>query len=108
MKRYSVRYLAEATEALRNAFVHIRRDAGPQRAATWLRKIYTSIDHLETAPRATRYEGVFDGHELRSKLVAAHRVFFAIDDDTQAVHVIDVVHTARQTKLDQYTGAGMR
>lgn len=61
MKRYRVRYLTEATEALRAAFLHIRKDAGPRRAADWLRlsRIYTSIDQLEIAPRATRAEGFF-------------------------------------------------
>ncbi len=34
----------------------------------------------------------------------SHRVFFTIDEDAMAVHVIDFVHTARQTGLDEYTG----
>ena len=59
MKRYRVRYLTEATEALRAAFLHIRKDAGPRSAADWLSRIYASIDQLEIAPRATRAEGFF-------------------------------------------------
>jgi plasmid stabilization system protein ParE len=101
--RYRVRYLTEATEALRAAFLHVREDAGPRRAANWLRRVYASIDQLEIAPRATRDEGFFHGHEFRSKLVISHRVFFTISEDAQVVHVIDVVHTAQQTKLDEYT-----
>ena len=58
MKRYRVRYLTEATEALRAAFLHVREDAGPRRGANWLRRVYASIDQLETAPRATRAEGL--------------------------------------------------
>ena len=34
----------------------------------------------------------------------SHRVFFTIDEDAMTVHIIDFVHTARQTKLDEYTG----
>ena len=103
MKRYRVRYLTEATTALRAAFLHVREDAGPHTAANWLGRVYASIDQLEVAPRATRAEGFFRGHELRSKLVMSHRVFFTIDEVAMAVHVIDFVHTARQTKLDEYT-----
>lgn len=103
MKRYRVRYLTEATEALRDAFLHVREDAGPRTATDWLRRVYASIDQLEIAPRATRNEGFFHGHEFRSKLVISHRVFFTIDEDAHVVHVIDIVHTAQQTKLDEYT-----
>jgi mRNA-degrading endonuclease RelE of RelBE toxin-antitoxin system len=35
--------------------------------------------------------------------VISHRVFFTIDEDAQVVYVVDVVHTARQTKIDEYT-----
>lgn len=103
MKRYRVRYLTEATEALRAAFLHVRDDSGPRRAADWLSRVYASIDQLELAPRATRAEGSFHGHEFRSKLVISHRVFFTIDEDALAVHVIDFVHTAQQIRLDEYT-----
>ena len=34
----------------------------------------------------------------------SHRVFFTIDEDAMAVHVVDFVHAARQTRLDEYTG----
>lgn len=34
----------------------------------------------------------------------SHRVFFTIDEDALTVHAIDFVHTARQTKLDEYRG----
>ena len=103
MTRYRVRYLTEAMEALRSAFLHVRENAGPRSAANWLSRVYASIDQLEIAPRASRDEGFFHGHEFRSKLVISHRVFFTIDEDAQVVHVIDVVHTAQQTRLDEYT-----
>jgi mRNA-degrading endonuclease RelE of RelBE toxin-antitoxin system len=35
--------------------------------------------------------------------VISHRVFFTIDEDAQVVYVVDVVHTARQTKIGEYT-----
>ena len=104
MKRYRVRYRPEAKAALREAFVYIAEDDGSGRAGTWLKKMYEGIDALQTAPRSTRSEGTFDGWEFRSKLVITHRVFFTIDDAVETVYVIDIVHTARQTKLDEYEG----
>lgn len=102
MNRYRVEYLPEAIDALRAAFLYILEESGPGRAGTWLAELYSSIDQLETAPRSTRDEGLFYGHEFRSKLVMSHRVFITIDDLEHVVYVIDVVHTARQTKLDEY------
>jgi len=102
VKRYQVRYLPEATAALRESFVFIQEESGPSRAADWLRRVYASIDDLEASPRATQDEGAFDGRELRSKLVISHRVFFTIGEAEQMVYVIDVVHTAHQGGLDTY------
>lgn len=31
-----------------------------------------------------------------------YRVFYVVDDEAAVVHVIDVVHTARETKLAAY------
>ena len=106
MKRYRVEYLPEAIDALRVAFLYILEESGSDRAGTWLAEVYSSIDELETAPRATRDEGLIYGREFRSKLVMAHRVFLTIDDLERVVYVIDVVHTARQTKLDEYREDG--
>jgi plasmid stabilization system protein ParE len=106
VKQYRVRYLSEATDALRSTFLYIRDESGPDRAADWLAGVYASIDDLETAPRATQEEGVFYGREFRSKLVISHRVFFTIDEAAQVVYVIDVIHTARQTKLEEYRDDG--
>jgi plasmid stabilization system protein ParE len=103
VRLYRVRYLPEATEALRSAFLYVLEDAGPGRAGEWLTAVYASVDQLETTPRATRDEGLFYGREFRSKLVISHRVFFTIDEDAQVVYVVDVVHTARQTKIGDYT-----
>ena len=103
MNQYGVRYLPEAITSLREAFVYIREDSGDARASDWLREVYASIEQLETTPRATRDEGQFYGRELRSKLVMSHRVFFTIDEAAQVVYVVDLVHTARQNKLDEYS-----
>ena len=62
-----------------------------------------AIDQLETIHRATRDVRLFYGREFRSKLVISHRVFFTIDEDAQVVYAIDMVHTARPNKLDEYT-----
>ena len=103
MKQYQVQYLPEAIAALREAFVYIREDSGHGRASDWLREVYASIDQLEMTPRATRDEGRFHGREFRSKLVMSHRAFFTIDEAAQIVYVVDLVHTARQSKLDAYS-----
>lgn len=102
MKRYQVRYLPEATQALREAFLYIQEESGSGRAADRLRRVYALIDDLETTPRATEEEGLFYGREFRSKLVVSHRIFLTIDEPEQLVYVIDIVHTAQQTKLDEY------
>lgn len=102
MKRYRVEYLPEAIDALRSAFLYLLKESGAGRAGDWLADVYGSIDHLETTPRSTRDEGLFHGREFRSKLVHPHRVFLTIDEDDEVVYVVDVVHTARQTRLDKY------
>jgi len=102
VRRYQVKYLPEATRALREAFLYVQNESGSARAADWLRRVYDSIADLETSPRATREEGLFYGREFRSKLIGSHRIFVTIADAEQIVYVIDVVHTARQTKLDDY------
>jgi len=33
---------------------------------------------------------------------AAYRVFYVVHDPTATVHVIDIVHTARETRLAEY------
>lgn len=106
MKHYRVRFLSEATDALRSSFLYIRDDAGADRAADWLTQVYASIGDLETAPRASQEEGEFHGREFRSKLVISHRVFFTIDEAAQVVYIVDVIHTARQTKLEEYRDDG--
>ena len=92
MKRYRVRYLTEATETLRAAFLHVREDAGPRRAANWLSRIYASIDQLEIAPRATRAEGLFHGHEFRSLAPAQRKRPILIDEVQKVPAVLDEVH----------------
>lgn len=102
MKRYRVRYLESALDALRDAARYIAGEAGPDRAGVWLTAMMESVDHLEASPRASQLEGSLDGREFRSKLVLGHRVFFTIDDPRDSVWVLDVVHTARQTQLERY------
>ncbi len=43
------------------------------------------------------------GRVIRSKLaMERYRVYFVIDEPGRTVYVIDVVHTARETKLATY------
>ncbi|HEX2253527.1 MAG TPA: hypothetical protein VHQ65_09690 [Thermoanaerobaculia bacterium] len=42
------------------------------------------------------------GRTIHSKLVVDHRVFYFVDDASRIVYVIDLVHTARETRLAEY------
>jgi mRNA-degrading endonuclease RelE of RelBE toxin-antitoxin system len=57
---------------------------------------------LETLPKVFRTPVRRGGRPLFSKLVSPYRVFYVVDDSTATVHVIDVVHTARETRLADY------
>ncbi len=48
--KYRVRFLPEATAALREAASYIAEQDGPGRAAEWLRGMYESIERLEVMP----------------------------------------------------------
>lgn len=43
-----------------------------------------------------------EGQPVYSKLVSPYRVFYVVHDATATVHVIDIVHTARETRLAEY------
>lgn len=61
-----------------------------------------SIQKLETHPRAFPIVNTQFERPLHAKVVLSHRVFYFIDDPTQIVYVIDVVHTARESRLAAY------
>ncbi len=98
-----VRFLPEATVALREAASYIAAQDGPGRATEWLRGMYDSIERLEVMPGTFAQVQVRTGRVIRSKLAMEHyRVYFVIDEPGRTVYVIDVVHTARETKLATY------
>lgn len=61
-----------------------------------------SIERLERLPKAFQIARHLAGRTIYSKLVMSHRVFYLVDDPTQLVYVIDVVHTAQETRLAEY------
>jgi plasmid stabilization system protein ParE len=99
---YQVRYDPVALAALEEAAAYIEEQSGPDRAASWLRAMRAGIEKLETFPRAFPAMCVRRGRTIHSKLVISHRVYYFIDEPTRLVYVIDVVHTARETKLAGY------
>ena len=65
--------------------------------------MYESIERLEVMPGTFAQVQVRAGRVIRSKLaMERYRVYFVIDEPGRAVYVIDVVHTARETKLATY------
>ena len=99
---YDVRYDPVAFAALAEAADYIEKQSGRNRATTWLDAMRTSIDKLESYPRAFPAVSIRRGRQIHSKLVISHRVYYFIDDPTRTVYIIDVVHTARETKLAEY------
>lgn len=61
-----------------------------------------AIDSLERLPGAHAVVAVHDGRAVHSMLVQPYRVYYVIDESSSTVYVIDVVHTARETKLEKY------
>lgn len=99
---YRVRYEPLAREALREAVSYIQEHSGSERARAWLRALLESVDSLEALPKAYSIVTTRGGEDVYSKLVAPYRVFYVVDDAKATVHVVDVVHTARETRLAQY------
>lgn len=60
------------------------------------------IQKLEAYPRVFAAVSMRRGRPIHSKLVMSHRVYYFVDDPTQTVYIIDVVHTARETRLSRY------
>lgn len=101
-RSYRVEYEPLAQAALEEAATYIHHQSGPGRAAGWLRKMLESIDKLESLPRAFGVWTTRGVEPIFSKLVSSYRVFYVVDDSTSTVHVIDIVHTARETELAKY------
>lgn len=91
-----------AEDALADIVTYIVEDAGRDRATRWLRSLLEATDALDTLPKAFRAWTTDNGREIYSKLVSPHRVFYFVDDITLTVHIIDVVHTARESVLARY------
>lgn len=62
----------------------------------------SGIEQLETLPRAFAIVGWSRGQTVYSKLVLSHRVFYFIQESTKTVFILDIVHTARESKLAEY------
>ncbi len=102
MKRYRVEHFPEVDGALREAATHIRDQSGPTKAKNWLNGILKAIDRFEKLPTAHAVVTIHDGRPVHSMLVRPDRGYYVIDELSSTVYVIDVVHTARDTKLRKY------
>lgn len=101
-RSYRVKYEPLAQAALEEAVGYILEQAGPGRAESWLRSMLASVDRLQTLPKAFGVWTSRAGRPVFSKVVPPYRVFYVVDDSTATVHVIDLVHGARETKLAAY------
>jgi plasmid stabilization system protein ParE len=99
---YEVRFDPAALAALGEAADYVEEHSGPDRAAGWLAAMREGMQRLETSPRAYPVACIRRGRPIYSKLVVSHRVYYFVDDPTGIVFVIDVVHTARETRLAEY------
>jgi len=99
---FEVRYDPTALVALEEAADYIEEQSGNARASAWLEAMRSSIEKLETQPRAFAVVVTRGSRPIHSKLVMSHRVFYIVDDPTATVYIIDVVHTARETRLLRY------
>jgi len=99
---FQVKYLPEANDAIRIIYRYIAREEGQGRADGWLDQFTESADKL--AHEALTWPVVTTrlGKDVRSKLAIVHRVYYRVEEATKTVWIIDAVHTARQTKLDEY------
>ncbi len=99
---YKVRYDPAALAALEETVAYIQEQSGPNRAAAWLGGMRAGIQDLESLPRAFPAVSLRKGKPVHSKLVISHRVYYFVDDPTRTVYIIDVVHTAHESKLARY------
>lgn len=101
-ERYRILYEPEAVMALEESYDYIREDSSRSRADSWLQNLLDSIDSLEIFPKGYKPWSARRGRWIYSKPVPPVRVFYVVDDQKLAVHVIDVVHMARETRLAPY------
>lgn len=99
---YRVRLMPEAKAALREAAHFIAERDGLGRAESWLDRTLQSIDRLESMPKAFAIWSERRGRPLYSKLIRPYRVFYVVDDQSKCVFILDLVHTARETRLARY------
>ena len=83
---------------------YIQEQSGDGRAGEWLRKMLESVDQLEHLPKSFGIWTHRKGEAIYSKLIRPYRVFYLVREPTRTVHVIDIVHTARESRLQQYRG----
>ena len=104
MSRYEVVFSARALESLRQVARYIAEEAGTGRATDWLARVMDSTATLETHPYAFPLLGEFDAEGIRARFVMRHVLYYFVDESANAVTVVDVVHSARETERERYEG----
>lgn len=100
--RYDVRFDPVALAAIEETTAYIEEASGPDRAGRWLETLRLGCQTLESTPRAFPVACIRRGRPIHSKVVQSHRVYYFVDSEERLVYIVDVVHTARETKLAEY------
>lgn len=101
-RRYQVLFEPAGDEALLDTARYIQEHAGDGQAREWLKKMLKAVDKLEYFPTSFGVWTYRKGKAIYSKLIQPYRVFFVVKESTGTVHIIDIVHTARETRLQEY------
>jgi plasmid stabilization system protein ParE len=94
---YRIRITPRALRDLEKIFDDIRSDS-PQNASTMIARILDAIDDLEFMPSQFRAAGRSRkyGNVMHSRVVRPYIVYYRIDEDGQAVFIVEVRHGARR------------
>lgn len=104
MRRYEVVFSARALVSLRQVTRYIAEESGKDRATDWLARVMDSAVILENHPYAFPLVGQFEAEHIRARFVMRHVLYYFVDESANAVTIIDVVHTARETERERYEG----
>ena len=101
MKRHNAVTTDLAAAEIEEAYCFIRDRDGPERAASWRRRMYDKVDFLEVFPERCSYAPENDRCrvELRNTFYGEYRIIFTVREDD--VVVLHVRHGKRRELSDE-------
>jgi plasmid stabilization system protein ParE len=106
---YRVEITRAARAEAREAYLWMHEHS-PEAAARWYNGLEEAIDTLRTHPRRCPLapEAAFFGQEIRQLLYgrrrSVYRILFEISEDERTVHIVHVVHGARDNLRPDHSG----